>query len=682
MKTLTKLIVPLLLGTLIACGDAVVVTVTPAATTVDQGAVVELTSTVTGNDNTAVTWAVEGGDANGTITPQGAYTAPSTPGTYSVVATSVADPTKKGSTLLIVRPLLVTVLPGEPLLHTTGSLIFSATVTGTTASTAVTWSVEGDAANGTITPEGVYTAPTTSGTYTVVATSVADPTKKATTQVKVGAVEVKVKSETMTLDQGASLALGVDVMGTSLQAVTWAVEGGDANGIVTSAGVYTAPHKPGTYTVVATSVADPSKKSSTTVTVNPVVVAIEQASPTLHTTGKMNLSATVTGIAGNKAVTWSIDANDATNSKGTITPEGVYTAPAAAGDFNVTATSVADPTKKATTTVKVTAIVVTPDPQKPTLDQGATVTLTANVTGLTGTASNAVTWAVTGGATNGTVTNAGVYTAPFRAGTYSVVATSVTDPSKKGTATITVRNVVVTLSPATLTLDSGATHAFTATVTGTTASTAVTWSVGGGAGRGTVTSDGVYTAPAAAGRFTVIATSAADPTSTGTATITVPTATKGFTYTDPPSTAPWRLVKNPALSTEARLVLDLVGPVDGFGRGVDLAITTDTRAPWAKLASGDSEYALNHAFDLGSGPQLFRSAVKATTLSVGVFQKGESAPAVALDRSLLTVAMDLTRLGPTVGKGPVAFNVAKAHVLSGSGALNTINVAVGTLTLE
>ncbi len=658
---------------------AVLVSATPAATTVDQGTVVELSSSVTGATNTSVTWSVEGGNANGTITAEGAYTAPTTPGTYTVVATSAADASKKARVTIIVRPVAVAILPADQTLHTTGSLALAATVTGT-PNTAVTWSVEGGDANGTITPTGVYTAPAAGGTYTVVATSVADTSKKATTQVKVEAVEVKIVSETTTVDQGAVLPLMATVTGTSTQAVNWSVEGGVANGTITSSGVYTAPHKPGTYTLVATSVADPSKKGSLTLTVSPVTVTIDQASPATHTAGTVNLSATVAGTAGNKSVTWSIDAND-TGNKGANTSAGVYTAPTGAGNFNVTATSVADPTKKATVVVKVTAVQVKATPATTMLDQGASTTFTAEVTGLTGTASNAVTWSVSGGATTGTFTTAGDYTAPAPAGTFTVVATSVTDPNKKGSATVTVRNVGVTISPATVTLDSGASHTFTATVTGTTASNAVTWSVGGGSSRGTITTGGVYTAPAAAGRFTVIATSVADPTKTGTATITVPTATTGFTYVDPTSPG-WRLVKNAALSTESRLVLDLVGPAEKSGRGVDLSLATDSRAPWAMLASGDSAHVRNNAFDLGSGPQLFKSSVKGSTLSVGVFQKGDTAPVVALDKALLSVGMDLTSLGPTVGKGPVAFRVLKAHALSDTGTLGPIDVAVGTLTLE
>jgi len=50
--------------------------------------------------------------------------------------------------------------------------------------------------------------------------------------------------------------------------------------------------------------------------------------------------------------------------------------------------------------------------------------------------------------------------------------------------------------------------------------TAVTWRVQE-AGGGSVTNAGLYTAPAVAGTFHVLATSQADPTKTGTATVTV-----------------------------------------------------------------------------------------------------------------------------------------------------------------
>ncbi len=73
---------------------------------------------------------------------------------------------------------------------TTGSVItgetqqFKATVTGAT-NTAVTWSVAEGAAGGTIDKTGLYTAPPTTGTFHVVAASVADKTKSASATVTV-----------------------------------------------------------------------------------------------------------------------------------------------------------------------------------------------------------------------------------------------------------------------------------------------------------------------------------------------------------------------------------------------------------------------------------------------------------------------------------------------------------------
>lgn len=80
-------------------------------------------------------------------------------------------------------------------------------------------------------------------------------------------------------------------------------------------------------------------------------------------------------------------------------------------------------------------------------------------------------------------------------------------------------SVAVRVNPNSATVDQGATMQFTATVTGSAIRT-VTWSVQEAAG-GAVTSDGLYTAPAANGTFHVIATSQADSTKTAIAIATV-----------------------------------------------------------------------------------------------------------------------------------------------------------------
>ncbi|HVK04975.1 MAG TPA: hypothetical protein VM490_15970 [Armatimonadaceae bacterium] len=80
------------------------VTIRPERLELFTGQSETFAATVTGTDNQAVTWSVrEGSPAGGTITDGGRYTAPETPGEYHVVATSVADPTKSATAVVIVK---------------------------------------------------------------------------------------------------------------------------------------------------------------------------------------------------------------------------------------------------------------------------------------------------------------------------------------------------------------------------------------------------------------------------------------------------------------------------------------------------------------------------------------------------------------------------------------------------
>jgi hypothetical protein len=67
----------------------VAVSVNPAGAALTAGQSTQFTATVSGTPNTAVTWTATGG----AITQAGLYTAGPTGGTFSVTATSVADPT-------------------------------------------------------------------------------------------------------------------------------------------------------------------------------------------------------------------------------------------------------------------------------------------------------------------------------------------------------------------------------------------------------------------------------------------------------------------------------------------------------------------------------------------------------------------------------------------------------------
>jgi len=495
----------------------VALSITPTSATIRIGETQPFAAKVTGTTNIAVTWAVVEA-TGGTVSSNGLYTAPMTPGAYRVQATSMADPSKSSQATVTVTStsgVEVSISPSAVSLEAGATQQFTATVIGT-SNAAVTWAVV-ESGGGAVSSGGLYTAPAVAGTYHVKATSVADTAAASTATVTVTpgpSVAVMVYPSSVTLNTGDIVYFVAIVSGTSNTGVTWTVLE-SAGGSISVDGVYTAPQMVGTYHVQATSVANASRTASATVTVlpspteafvsiNPVVVSTNQT---------VQFTATVTGLS-NTAVTWSI----VEPGGGTVTDAGLYTPPPTAGTYHVRATSVADPSKYAQATVIVPPpppVVVSVSPSAVSVQTGEAFQFTARVTG---TANTSVTWTVveTGG---GAVDANGVYTAPATTGTYHVKATSVADTSKSSQATVTVKPaVLVTIAPTTVSLTIGSTQQFTATVTGT-ANTAVSWTVME-AGGGTVSATGLYTAPQLPGTYHLKATSIADTARSAQATVT------------------------------------------------------------------------------------------------------------------------------------------------------------------
>jgi len=167
-------------------------------------------------------------------------------------------------------------------------------------------------------------------------------------------------------------------------------------------------------------------------------------------------------------------------------------------------------------TPSIKSVAVSPAPTS--VEEGKTATFTATVAG-TGNYSSAVSWS----ASAGTITAAGVFTAPNAPGTVTVKATSTQDSTKLGSASVTVVTpLAVSVSPATATVKTDGTVALAATITGGTGKATVAWTVVGG---GTVApASGLtttYTAPATAPSPTTIVITATATDSTGSATATV-----------------------------------------------------------------------------------------------------------------------------------------------------------------
>ncbi len=195
------------------------VSVAPATTTLAALSTVQFASTVTGASNTAVTWSVQEGSAGGSVSPSGLYTAPASPGTFHVVATSQADAAKSGLATVTVTPPAapaVTLTPSAASIGVGATVQFTATVTGT-ANTAVGWSVQEGSAGGTVSPTGLYTAPLVAGTFHVVATSAADPTRTGTATVAVAPAACALPApQASALPASQVLELGIHTVGETV----------------------------------------------------------------------------------------------------------------------------------------------------------------------------------------------------------------------------------------------------------------------------------------------------------------------------------------------------------------------------------------------------------------------------------------------------------------------------------
>ncbi|HET9994577.1 MAG TPA: fibronectin type III domain-containing protein [Candidatus Acidoferrum sp.] len=89
--------------------SGIIVSISPKRAAVTNRQAQAFSAMVTGTSNTSVTWAVDGAPggaaATGTIDANGNYTPPSTGGTHTITATSVADPTQNATASIAITDL-------------------------------------------------------------------------------------------------------------------------------------------------------------------------------------------------------------------------------------------------------------------------------------------------------------------------------------------------------------------------------------------------------------------------------------------------------------------------------------------------------------------------------------------------------------------------------------------------
>src|SRR6202007_121781 len=172
--------------------------------------------------------------------------------------------------------------------------------------------------------------------------------------------------------------------------------------------------------------------------------------------------------------------------------------------------------------------------------------------------------------------------------TVTVTAVSQADPTKSASAQVTITAVPVvsvTISPTSATVATGGTQQFTATVQNAS-NAAVTWQVNGVAGGnatvGTISSSGLYTAPAAVpspATVTVTAVSQPDPTKSASAQVAI-TAVIGIAFyvsttgsDSNPGTllAPWRTIQHASNSVLAGDTVFVGGGV--YNESVNISVS-------------------------------------------------------------------------------------------------------------
>src|ERR1700682_5522749 len=180
-------------------------------------------------------------------------------------------------------------------------------------------------------------------------------------------VNVSVFPSQATVTAGATQTFFASVTGTANHIVTWkvngAIGGGAASGTIDSTGLYTAPNtipSPAVVTVSALSQADPAKSGAASITIA-IGVAVSPISIPLNIGGVQQQFTAVVSGSGNSAVDWTVNGfppGDPNTTFGTITTSGLYTSPNAIPNppnFQVTATSQADPTRSGSAGIAISA---------------------------------------------------------------------------------------------------------------------------------------------------------------------------------------------------------------------------------------------------------------------------------------------------------------------------------------
>ena len=457
-------------------------------------------------------------------------------GTTTITATSVSNPSVYNSfTLMVPIPVTNVSITNRPaadtlLIGQTCNLSVSVLPSNATNQT-VTWT-SGSTGVATINASGVISAVNV-GTTTITATSAEDSTKKDSFTLTVNPVPVtgvsitnKPASNTLFTGQSWNLSAAVSPWNATNPTVTWTSSNTSVAAIDITSGLI-CTHNGGSTTITVTSAEDNTKIDSFTLTVTVPVTSVtlynKPASETLLVGQTCNLSVNVLpSNATNQTVTWT----SSSTSVATINSSGVITA-VSVGSTTITVTSVSNPSviNMFTLTVKpapVTGVSITNKPAADTMFINQSWNLSANVTP-TYAEDTTVTWK-SSDTSVATVNSASGLICTYNAGTTTITATSVSNPSVTHwftlTVTVPVESISITNKPASNILYMEQSCNLSAAILPSNATDQrVTWT-SGNTNVATVSSSGVISA-VSTGTTVITVASVSNPGVTNTFTLTV-----------------------------------------------------------------------------------------------------------------------------------------------------------------
>jgi uncharacterized protein (DUF1800 family) len=450
------------------------ITISPGYTTVGVNGTVQYTATVTGLANTAVTWSVsgvKGGNSTyGTITTGGLYTAPAKIPTAGITISALGSDKKTSAVEYVaVEPAGPPISKISPSPIPVGS--YNVTITGTGFVSGATARTPGVNLSTTFVNSTTLTASGYQGTVGSLTFQVMNPTSLWGAGFTAQFVAPQTISPTP-----VSVKLGATQQFTSSGATSWTASAGT----ISTAGLYTAPATMPSSSSVTVTAKGPGGSASAAVT----LVSTQAIDPK---TVSVKLGATQQ-FTSSGATSW-------TASAGTISTAGLYTAPTtmpSSSSVTVKATGPGGSASAAVTLTNAPAI----SPTSVSLKLGATQQFTS---------SGATSWT----ASAGTISTAGLYTAPTSMPSSSSVTVTATGSGGSASAIVTLVNPQA-ISPTAVSVKLGATQQFTS-------AGATGWS----ASAGTISTDGLYTAPSSMPSSSSVTVTATGPGGSASAAVTL-----------------------------------------------------------------------------------------------------------------------------------------------------------------